>query len=281
MRIILVKLTPKSQKLVDYSAFFCQNMRGKSCEKIRGKSMKSVVDYYVDLADIEVPEHYLTLHIPSWEAVIQPTLMQMQAHFNPNQEQAFELTDEHVQQLGLQKIQTVVELKEWAKSVFSRNYKQTAFYKDLLPYLVLYYVETAQVVLNSEEVSDFIQAYCERLRHQAEEEGVDFEQYVAQLYQLGGNVMEQLQERLTEEFIFKLIAHADFYKRGGALDEDAYEAFVVQNVIHQGADEIEVRERFPFDEFQRVIPEMMLVDKLYEYFETKMMIVTSDTSEEV
>lgn len=98
----------------------------------------------------------------------------------------------------------------------------------------------------------------------ADQYDMPLEQYGREQLKLEGNINEQLEKRAEEDFIFKVIAHRVFENQGGRLDEEAYEQFIHRNVVQQGADEIELRERFSYNAFKEMMPEMSLSQDIYD-----------------
>ncbi|MDO4432570.1 MAG: hypothetical protein Q4B80_04550 [Aerococcaceae bacterium] len=241
--------------------------------------MKSTVEQVVPIEEIYVPEHYLEIPIPSWEAVVAPTLLQVSQQFNTQNDPSFVLLDEHVEALQLPNIETVHALKQFAMDTFKMRAIQTQFYSKLLPYLTVFYADTTSVILNSEELDAFKALYVSRAKEAAAERQESLEDYVKIVWNITEDIENQLLERATEDFIYKLIARHDYFAKGHQIDETAYERFILQQVLHQGADEITVREHLSYQQFAEIIPEMTYTQYLFDYFASQFKFVI-DTHKE-
>lgn len=236
-------------------------------------NVRSLVESYLPIESVEVPEHYLIIEIPSRQVVTQPFIEQVAKHFNITVEQ---LTDEHVLSLELENITTVAQLATSVLESFCRKQIQERFYQSLLPYLVLFYAETARVVLDADERDAFIQSQIDQLKERAQEQGQTFEEYIEEVMGIVDHAEKQLQERLEEDFIYHLIAHHHYQINGGSLDELEYEHFIQRNVLENGADDIEVRQAISYPQFKEMMPEMMLTQQLLDYFEPKFKFIMKD-----
>lgn len=81
-----------------------------------------------------------------------------------------------------------------------------------------------------------------------------------------------LAEHALEDFTFKLIAQDIFDQSGRQLNEETYESFIMQNVLHNQADEIELREQIPYQRYLKMIPEMELSQEMFQYFVKQMKV---------
>ena len=148
--------------------------------------------------------------------------------------------------------------------IYQRNQTQLQFYNEVLPFILKYYADNSNVILNSEERGSYVTDYLRQVKAYADQYNMPLEQYGREQLKLEGNINEL--ETCEEDFIFKVIAHRVFENQGGRLDEEAYEQFIHRNVVQQGADEIELRERFSYNAFKEMMPEMSLSQDIYEYF---------------
>lgn len=236
--------------------------------------MKSVVENVIPLSEIQVPPQYLTIEIPSWEAVAMPLVYQVAKQFNPDGDPDFILLDEHVAALDLPNVASVAQLKQYAMMLFRKHQVHQKFYQELLPYLLVFFAETSQVILNSAELAEFQQQYQERLQQAAEAEGESLAEYVKRTMGIAETELEQqLAEHSSEDFIYKLIAQRAYLTSGHTLDELAYEQFIATNVLQRGADDIEIREQFPYESFKEWMPEMVFTQELFDYFEPQFKFV--------
>lgn len=231
--------------------------------------MKSIIEYYTPIEEIPVPEHYFDIEIPSWDAVIQPLLDQVARQFQTEGSQLPELTDDHIVSLGLSDIHTVQQFKQYAMGLFEEEQVQIKFYHGLMPFILAFHGETTEVITNSEEESRYSEEYLEQVAAYAEEYDLSLEDYARQQLGIAGDVQTELSQRAREDYIFKLIATHIFESKNIVLDELTYERFIQQNVLQNGADEIEVRERFPYESFKQIMPEMAYSQSLFTFFKPK------------
>lgn len=229
--------------------------------------MKSSVENVMSYKDINIPEEKLTIEIPSWDAVAQPLVDQARRQYEEMiGEPVDELTNEMVEALTLPGVQTIHQLKQTGMDVYQRNQTQLQFYNEVLPFVLNYYAENSNVILNSSERDAYVSDYLVQVNAYADQYNMPLEQYGREQLKLEGNINEQLEKRAEEDFIFKVIAHRVFENQGGRLDESAYEQFIHRNVVQQGADEIELREKFPYQSFKEMMPEMSLSQDIFEHF---------------
>lgn len=232
--------------------------------------MKSSVVNIPDYRNIPVPDNMLTIEIPSWDAVAQPLINQAVSQYEAMvNEPVDELTDQMVQLLNLPEIESVNQLTRYGIEVFEKQQKQFKFYNDILPFILTFYAENSNVIINSEEQDIFTVDYKEQVEDFASEAQMTLEEYGSSQLNLTGDIEQQIEQRALEDFIFKIIALHIFELNGGRLDNTAYEEFILKNVLHNQADEIELRERLSYDQFRNVMPEMALSQQIYEYFINK------------
>lgn len=230
--------------------------------------VKSTVQSYVFYQEIPMPEHYLRIEIPSWELVTQPVMDQALIQYRQlsGDEDVFELNDERVHLLQLPGVESLKDLQDYARRVFKENQIDRKFYQEIMAYLLAFYVETSQTIINRAELTEFREAYLERFGNEARQADMTFEEYGRQLLQTEADPHQLVKEHAKEEFVFRLIAQDVFKKQGKTITEDDYENFVQQSVLHQGADEIEVRDQMSYQQYQEMLPEMLFTQELYQYF---------------
>lgn len=231
--------------------------------------MKSIVEHYTPTDKIQVPDHYFEIELPSWEIVIQPVLDQVAAQFAKPGSDKPDLTDDMIMTLGISGVETIEQFKLYAKDYIEEEQVQLKFYHDLMPFLLAFHGETADVIINSEEETRYRKEYLEQVSAYAEEYDLSLEDYARQQLGIAGDVNEELAQRAKEDYIFKIIAHDRVKEKNIELDELTYERFIQQNVLQNGADEIEVREQFPYEVFKKIMPEMSYSQSLFEYFKSK------------
>lgn len=229
--------------------------------------MKSLVEHYVTLDEIMLPEPYRTVEIPSWEAVVAPVLKGVLMHFNQQfNKQEKELTDEMVKLLEIPEIQTVHELKQFAIDSFQAREKEAKFQHHIFPYLLVFFANTTQTVINEEEAKAYEIAMIENYHEDAEKAGISYDEFIHASFGLNANQTEELSERIHEFFVYKLIANARFGEHGRELDEVSYDEFIQEQVLEQMADEIDIRERLPYVVYKDIFPEILLTEELKTYF---------------
>ncbi|XJS11158.1 hypothetical protein ACF3NG_02635 [Aerococcaceae bacterium WGS1372] len=229
--------------------------------------MKSSVENVMGYQDIPVPEELLTVEIPSWDAVAQPLVDHAKKQYEEMvNEPVEELTNEMVKTLSLPGVMTVNQLKQYGMDLYQRNQTQLQFYNKVLPFILKYYSENSNVVLNSTERDAYVSEYIERVQDYADQYNMPLDAYVKDQLKLEGDTQVVLEERAEEDFIFKVIAAQVFENQGGRLDEEAYEDFIQRNVIQQGADEIDIRSRFPYQVFKDMMPEMSLSQDIFDFY---------------
>lgn len=226
--------------------------------------MKSIVEYYTPTEEITIPDQYLEIPITSWEDVIQPLFEEVANRYGETM-----ITDEMVAELGISHVTSVQGFRRYAKEYYQEEYISYAFYHKLLPYLLAFHGETAEVIINADERDHYVAEYLEQIEAFAEEEALPVNDYAQLKLGLRGDIDKILKERAVEDYIFKLIAHHIFTEKGHELDELTYERFIQQNVLRSGADEIDLRDRYPFSVFQKIMPEMSYNSELFEYFKPK------------
>lgn len=231
--------------------------------------MKSIVEHYTPTDQIQVPDHYFEIEIPSWEVVLQPVLNQVASQFKTAASETLELTDDMIRALGINGVETLQQFKQYAKSYIEEEQVQMKFYHDLMPFLLAFHGETADVIINSEEETRYREEYLEQVSAYAEEYDLSLEDYARQQLGISGDVDEELAQRAKEDYIFKIIAHDRVKAKNIELDELTYERFIQQNVLQNGADEIDVREQFPYEVFKKIMPEMSYSQSLFEHFKPK------------
>lgn len=236
--------------------------------------MRSSVESFMPYKEIPIPEDCLTVEIPSWDAVVQPTIDVVINEYNDlTQSQEVEITDEMVEIMPIDNVNTVYQLKQYAMTLFQKNQKQYKFYHEILPFILTFYHQFSVVVFNSEEKEAYLKKYIQQIEQNAESVGLTLENYAMEYLEISGDIKNKLITRGEEDFVFKLIAQKIFKLQGGQLDEESYERFIQRNVLHRQADEIEIREQFPYHVFVEMMPEMSLTQDLFDYFSERIRFV--------
>lgn len=229
--------------------------------------MKSIVEHYLSFDEIMLPEQYRVVEIPSWEAVVAPVLQGVLQHFNQEfHEEKTELTDEMVVMLKIPEIATVHQLKQFAIDAFQAREKEAKFQHHIFPYLLVFFANTTQTIINEEEEHAYKIAMIENYQEDAEKAGISYEEFIQTSFGLNAMQTEELDERIHEFFVYKLIANARFGEHDQKLDETSYEEFIQKQVLDQMVDEIDIRERLPYVVYQDIFPEILLTEELKTYF---------------
>lgn len=236
--------------------------------------MLSIVNDYVEKEDITIPDYYWRIEIESWEEVRAPYLDQVKDYYQQLTQTSVDvIKDEHFSLLGLSGIQNFDDFSDFVKRDYTQEKISLAFYDKLMPYLLAFHGETAQVILNDDEYAKYEKEYLEQIHAFSDEAGLSFEEYVQEHLGLRGEFVKHLKERAYEDFVFKLIANNRY---GHLLEEVSvvdYEAYIQEQVIKFGLDEIDVRENLSYSQFCKVLPEMMYNQELFSYFTPNFKII--------
>lgn len=228
--------------------------------------MKSQVEHYLSFDEILLPEPYIVIEIPSWQAVYEPVVKGMLEHYNQQfKKQATQLSDDMMAQMQIPNVQTVAQLQQIAMESFQEREKEIRFQQQIFPFLLTFFEKTTQVILNDEEVAAYEQAMIGNYREEAEQLGMTYEEFIEDAFAIAATDAQGLSERILEYFIFKLIAQERFGV-DFELNEESYEAFIQKQVIHQFVDEIDLRDRLPYVVFKDIFPEILFTQELKEYF---------------
>lgn len=232
--------------------------------------MKSLVEHYVSLDEILLPEPYRAIEIPSWEAVVEPVLTGVLDFYNQSfGKKASQLNDEIVQAVAMPEISTLAQLKQYAMDAFQMREKERKFQHEIFPYLLVFFANTTQTIINEDEAYAYRQAMLENYQEDAEREGLTYDEFIEASFGLKANQEEELFERIQEFFIFKLLANHRFGQHNQTLDEASYDAFIQQQVLHQLVDEIELRDRLPYVVYKDIFPEILFTEELKDYFKSQ------------
>lgn len=246
--------------------------------------MRSSITHLLDYRQIPVPVERLQIEIPDWETVARPMVTHAQREYEQQSgEYISHLTDEMVQSLDLPEMYTVHQLKQYGMDMYARTQKEKRFYEDVLPFVISYLIENSAMVLNSDEVDDYIEEAVEIADSTAEEQGQSLAEYLNIPDLDEESAVDHLIEQSREAFIFDLIAQEYYRMQGLELDEAAYEAFIQQQVVHQQVDAIQLRADLSYGDFQIKIPKMVLLEDLFNYFTQNMEFIINPnlTLEEV
>ena len=229
--------------------------------------MKSQVEHYLPFDEILLREPYRAIEIPSWEAIINPVVQGVITFYNhQHQTKETELTDEMVKALDNPELKTVHQVKQYAMTAFQEREKERKFQFDIFPYLLVFFANTTQTVINSDEEEAYFIAMTDNYKEDAEKAGISYDEFLQNSFGLTSKQEEELRERIHEYFVYKLIAIDRFGEEHGELDIDSYDAYIQEQVLLQGVDEIDLRERLPFNVFQDIYPEIVLTEELKNYF---------------
>ena len=146
------------------------------------------VSHYLPITALQVPDYYFDIHLPSWEEVARVFIHQVAKQAYPELAQPeASLTDQQVAELGLQGVSNLTDLKHYAMDLFRQSQIQTRFYQHILPFLASYIAETAQYVLDAEDMATTVYSQLKEMT----EEDPDIDQ-------------DALRESLEEDYIFRL-----------------------------------------------------------------------------
>lgn len=242
--------------------------------------MKSSVENYLDYRQIPVPEELLTIEIPSWEDVAKPmvesVLKQFQIQFESLEEH---LTDEMVQALKIPNIQTVHQVKQYGMDVYINNLSFVTYHEKVLPWILSFYRENTNTIMDRSEKEAYIEEYLEQVKVYARQNELSLKDYAAKILKITSKPIETLTERALEDFTFKLIAQAEFARKGIVLDELAYEEFIQTNVLHKQIDEIDLREAYSFEKFKQMMPEMNFSEEIKAHYIPKFKVKINPLAE--
>lgn len=230
--------------------------------------MKSYVNDYAEKEDITVPEKYLKIDQTNQQEVLESGLEQVKEQYQAltGEKLESEMTDEKVLKLGIAGINSLKDLKKFLLQDYEAEQRRYHFYQLFIPYLLAFHAETAQAIINQEEFEAFYDDYLEQIEEFAELEDLVLEDYAQLKLGLRGDIHQHLKERAQEDFIFKLIARNRYDNQEAELTEIDYEAFIQQQVLATGADDIELKEQLSYSNFVARMPEIYYTNELYDYF---------------
>ena len=237
--------------------------------------MKSSVSNYINYQDIPVPQDLLTIEIPSWEAVAQPIVDYAEDQYAKlTGQDRTPLDDDKVLELNLSGISSLSDLKKYGMETYQKNQEYYQYFEKVLPFILSYYQETSNPIIDRQEKIDYLDDYIEQIQTYAQAEDMTLAEYVKEKLKLDfqGDPLKILQQRGLEDFIFKLIAQDIFVKSGRTLNEESYEDFIMQNVLHNQLDEIDLREEMPYHRYLSMIPEIELSQAMMAFFIQQMRV---------
>lgn len=221
------------------------------------------VSQYLPISALQVPDYYFDIQLPSWEEVARVFIEQVAKQRYPDLDQpAAALTDDQVATLGLEGVSNLTDLKHYAMDLFRQSQIQTRFYQHILPFLASYIAETAQYVLDAEDLATTVYAQLTELT--AEQPEAD---------------PNALRESLEEDYIYRLVANQWYADQGGGLDELDYDAYIQSSALHQGADEIALRERFSYQDFQAMMPSLAYTEAIFQHLAPRFRFVIAPLAE--
>lgn len=243
--------------------------------------MKSIIDYFTPVDEISIPASYFKIEIPSWQAVLEPTLAVIKKEYFPQDPMNHNITDEMVQGLGIPSVNSVEDLKRITKYNYVTRIVDRLFYERLLPFILTYWQMTSEVVINQEEWQKYKSQRQDYLASYAKEYQMSVKTYCREVLNLQGDLDEVLEEQAKEEFIFKLIAHFVYEDQGYGYTVEDYEAYIQQQSLANHEDPIELIEQLPFSVFETQIAEIYLTQLLYDYFIPQFVFYVKDEDKEV
>lgn len=244
--------------------------------------MQSSVSHYIDYHNIPVPEDLLTIEIPSWDAVAQPLVAYAEEQYAKMTGRPWSaLTDDKVAALNLPGIENLAQLKQYGMQTYQKNQENYQYFEKVLPFILKFYRQTANTVMDREEKEAYVKEYLDQVEAYAQADGLSLKAYTRDRLKLQGegDYRSLLEDRALEDFTFKLIAQDIFDQSGRQLNEESYESFIMQNVLHNQADEIDLREQIPYQRYLKMIPEMELSQEMFQFFVSKMRIKINPEAE--
>ena len=228
--------------------------------------MKSIVDYFTPVDEITIPNNYFEINIPSWRAVLEPTLAVIAKEFFPNDPLNQSITDDMIRSLNIPSVSTLDELLETTKHNYVVRLADRLFYERILPFILTYWQISSEVVINQEEWLEYQQQRRDYLATYAKDYNMSVEDYCRNVLNIQGDLNEALKEQAKEEFVFKLIAHKVYESQGYGYTLEDYEAYIQKQSLENHEDPIELKENLPFPVFQTQIAEIYLTQLLHDYF---------------
>ena len=223
------------------------------------------VTYYPNFKEIPVPDYYLELQANKVE-------IGMDFIFNQYAESqgisvGALLTEEKVQSVTQGKLTTVAEFKEETRALVKQVQAQAQFDDAIMMFIRTYLVETAKYVVDAEAMDEYIQARRIEVQEQVAEQEMSMDTYLAEVFDLSEDKWSTFQEVLEEEYIFQhVIAPQWFVDQGGDYSEIGYDAYIQHQVVHQGADELVVREALSYPKYVENIGAMTYQAVMAAYF---------------
>lgn len=236
--------------------------------------MKSKVIESIDYQALNLPHELFHIEVPSWQAVTQPLKdYALKQYTESSGKVAKELTDEILAAMPDLPMNTIEELETVGIQVYQKEQSDYYYYQVLFPAILSAYKNQAVVEIDPDEFADYKAGYLKKIKDYANEYELSLEDYGRKIMRFTGDVMATFEERALEDFTFKVIADDYYHQIDGKKDEQAYETFIQQNVLHQQADEIELRQKIPYELFVEMIPELHLSQEIYQFYFPKIRFV--------
>ena len=145
------------------------------------------------------------------------------------------------------------------------SYMDFTFYKNLIPYYLVFYKETSQTIINQEEFSEYLTEYHNNLKAKAEEQGITLGQYLSKVLGISGPTDRVILERAQEDFVFRLIAEDRYPQISPDNLFDEYEAYIYLQSNEKGIDPIEFKQRLSLTQFEADYPLILFTQELKDY----------------
>lgn len=218
---------------------------------------------YIDKEDILVPEKYLMIEPEFIDLQVDRKMDQVLRQYFP---QSSQLTDDLVRSLAWPAIHSLEDLRMYFVQQMQQTSYEYVFYQQLLPYLLAFYSETTQTIINQEEFDQFLHRYEDKLAAYADEEGVCLADYLHHYLHLKGEVEDVIEARAQEDFVFSLIAQDRYplLAEGDLYDE--YQAYLFERSTLLQADPTELSGQIPFSTFEVDYSILRLTQELFAFY---------------
>ncbi|GAB7232754.1 hypothetical protein [Facklamia hominis] len=235
--------------------------------------MRSQVLDYPSVEEIEVPETYLRVSLADFEQIFEIQLADMKRKYQQLTNEPLSKFDSlSLSRLGLGEYENLSQVKEAYYKIYRKQALELAFYRQLMPFLLAFYQEASQVVINQDEYDAYERKYLDQIQRLASEEDMTLEEYASSQLHLNQPIRTHIKERILEDFVFELIAKDRF---AAVVDEWEYEAFIQERSLSQGLDPIDLKEQISFSNFLLESSQLKWTQELFDYFNNRFIVVDS------
>ncbi|MGX7109660.1 hypothetical protein [Facklamia miroungae] len=225
--------------------------------------LKSSVESYFDKEDILVPKKYLQINTSEIQNQVRDKMTDFRALYFPHEK---EISENMILSLGFPSISCLEDLEKYFFTDLKTRFSEFCFYDQLLPYLLTFYAETSQTIINQNELTYYQASYQKRIENLAESYNMTFSNYVYQQLHLVGDPYERINERANEEFIFRLIAEQRYSKKLYTDLQDEYESFIYHRSLSLNADPIDLKEDLSLSTFEQDYSMIYFTHELMDFY---------------